>query len=219
MWDSSGSEKHAPTECQAKLLCFTQEDACFSDPELSHMKLPVLDKSLTVIWSFHALPLNPCSSWDLWNGQLLVSHWILSQIFPIRASKMPPVMIFIPSHTLFLWTILWILSYRNNDLLISWSYLLILSFDHISWSCLLIISLDHILSDRWSYLTDDLMFLYISSTCARHILWILLTCFRHVLHTAYARHSFPMLCISCLQHALLMTYTCSPCCLHTYFTI
>jgi len=119
------------------------------------------------------------------------------------------VTIFIPSHTLFLWTILWILSYRNNDLLISWSYLLILSFDLIFWSYLLIIS----------YLTDDLMFLYISSTCARHILWILLTCFRHVLHTAYTRHSFPMLRISCLQHALLMTYACSPCCLHAYFTI
>ena len=89
----------------------------------------------------------------------------------------------------------------------------------ISWSYLLILSFDHILSDRWSYLTDDLMFLYISLTCARHILWILLTCFRHVLHTAYARHSFPMLRISCLQHALLMTYACLPCCLHAYFTI
>ena len=59
------------------------------------------------------------------------------------------VTIFIPSHTLFLWTILWILSYRNNDLLISY---------HIFWSYLLILSLDLILSDRWSYLTDDLMF-------------------------------------------------------------
>jgi len=115
------------------------------------------------------------------------------------------VTIFIPSHTLF-WTILWTLSYRNNDLLISWSYILIISLDHIS-------------SDRWSYLTDDLMFLYISSTCARRILWILLTCFRHVLHMAYACHSFPMLCTSCSQHVLLMTYACSPYCLHAYFTI
>jgi len=121
------------------------------------------------------------------------------------------VTIFIPSHTLFLWTILWILSYRNNDLLISWSYLLILSLDLISWSYFI---WQMILSNRWSYVS-----LNISSTYARCILWILLTCFRHVLHTAYAHHSFPMLRISCLQHALLMTYACSPCCLHAYFTI
>jgi len=83
----------------------------------------------------------------------------------------------------------------------SWSYL-------ISWS-----HLDHILSDRWSYLTDDLMFPNISSSCAIHILWILLTCFRHVLHMAYACYSFPMLRISCSQHVLLLTCTCSLCCL------
>jgi len=67
--------------------------------------------------------------------------------------------------------------------MISWSLDLdlIWSPDHISWPYL-----DHILSDRQSYLTGDLMFLYISSTCARHILWILLICFRHVLHMAYA---------------------------------
>jgi len=117
---------------------------------------------------------------------------------------------------LFLHTLFFFELYFGSYLIgttISWS------LDHIFWSYLLIISLDHILSDRWSYLTDDLMFLYISSTCARRILWILLTCFRHVLHTAYARHSFPMLHISCLQHALLMTYACFPCCLHAYFTI
>jgi len=98
--------------------------------------------------------------------------------------------------------------------MISWSLDLdlIWSLDH-----LLIISLDHILSDRWSYLTDDLMFPYISSTCARHILWILLTCFRHVLDMAYACHSFPMLCISCTQHVLLMTYTCFTYDLHIFY--
>jgi len=58
------------------------------------------------------------------------------------------VTIFIPSHTLFLWTIPWTLSYRNDDLLISWSYLLILSFDHISWSYIFIsnnIEVSHLL--------------------------------------------------------------------------
>ena len=40
-----------------------------------------------------------------------------------------------------------------------------------------------------------------------------------MLHKAYARHSLLMLCISCLQHVLLMTYACSPCCLHAYFSI
>jgi len=124
------------------------------------------------------------------------SQNIIKRVYPatITSSRgclqsMGFVMIFNPSHVLFLWTILWSLSYRNNDLLII------------------------------SYLTDDLMFPYISSTCARHILWILLTCFRHVLDMAYTCHSFPMLRISCIQHVLLMTYTCSPCCLHAYFSI
>ena len=89
--------------------------------------------------------------------------------------------------------------------------LLILSWSYLIWQM--------ILSNRWSYLTDDLMFPYISLTCARRILWILLTCFRHVLHMAYTCHSFPMLHISCTQHVLLMTYTCLPCCLHAYFSI
>ena len=135
--------------------------------------------------------------------QLVQDYWALKVMTVKNKYPLPLTSALInklsPSHTLFLWTVLWTLSYRNNDLLI--------------------ISIDHILSDRWSYLTDDLMFPYISLTCARRILWILLTCFRHVLHTAYARHSFLMLRISCLQHALLMTYACLPYCLHAYFTI
>ena len=55
-------------------------------------------------------------------------------------SPVQAVMTFIPSHTLFLWTILWILFYRNNDLLISWS-----------WSYLLI------LSNRWSYVSIHIL--------------------------------------------------------------
>jgi len=81
------------------------------------------------------------------NTQTLHLEQALIQVWNPWRVRRGSVTIFIPSHTLFLWTILWILSYRNNDLLISWSYLLILSFDLISWSYLLIIS----------YLTDDLI--------------------------------------------------------------
>jgi len=143
-------------------------------------------------------------NWDNWN-------WVATEFTIKQNIHMWYLLRFLFLHTLFFFE-LYFKSYLIGTT-ISWS------LDHIFWSYLLIISLDHILSDRWSYLTDDLMFPYISSTCARCILWILLTCFRHVLHTAYAHHSFPMLRISCLQHALLMTYACSPYCLHAYFTI
>ena len=58
---------------------------------------------------------------------------------------------------------------------ISWS------LDHIFWSYLLILSLDHILSDRWSYLTDDLMFL----TFLWHVLDTYFGYYLHALDMCY----------------------------------
>jgi len=108
------------------------------------------------------------------------------------------VTIFIPSHTLFLWTILWILSYRNNDLLISyhifWSYLLILSLDLISWSYLI---WQMILSNRWSY---------VSLTFLQHMLDAYFGYYLHALDMCYTQltHAIHFRC--CTSHACSMLY-------------
>jgi len=60
------------------------------------------------------------------NTRTLHLEQALIQVWNPWRVRRGSVTIFIPSHTLFLWTVLWTLSYRNNNLLISWSYLLIL---------------------------------------------------------------------------------------------
>ena len=109
------------------------------------------------------------------------------------------------THTLFLWTILWTLSYRNNNLLISWSYLLILSLDHISWSYLIwqmILSkqmilcfltfLQHVLDAYFGYCLHALDMCYTQLThaihfrcCASHACSMLYLWLTHVRLTAY----------------------------------
>jgi len=97
------------------------------------------------------------------------------------AALLMVVTIFIPSHTLFLWTIPWTLSYKNNDLLISWSWSYL-----ISWSYLLIIS----------YLTDDL----------QHVLDAYFGYYLHALDMCYTQltHAIHFWC--CASHACSMFY-------------
>jgi len=95
------------------------------------------------------------------------------------------VMIFIPSHTLFLWTILWTVSYRNNNLLI-----LILSD-------LLIIFLDHILSDRWSYVSIHIL---------RHVLDAYFGYYLHALDMCYTWLTSAIHFRCCTSHGCSMFY-------------
>ena len=113
---------------------------------------------------------------------------------------------------LLLWTfeLYLILSYRYEDILISWSYLLILSwrsylliYDLISWSTILSWSLDLIIW-WWSKIRFFILTLHLLLTCIRHAFdsCLSLTIDMHSTHVA-AQHAFTLL-LTCFGHTLYM---------------